>query len=133
MILDMEECIFCKIVKGQIPCYKVYDDKDFLGFLDIFPLSPGNTLLIPKKHYRWVYDVPNFGKYWEVARNIGTGIITSMGATSINFLTVGEEVPHAHIRIIPRYKNDKSPIEIFPKKLPEDEMKIITNKIGSAI
>jgi histidine triad (HIT) family protein len=129
----MDDCIFCKIVSGEIPCYKVYEDKDFLGFLDIQPLSPGNVLLIPKIHYRWVYDVPNFGEYWEAARKVGKRIIKSMGATSINFMTIGEEVPHAHIRIIPRYTNDKMPFEIFPKKLPEEEMKKILIKINSAI
>ncbi len=129
----MEDCIFCKIVSLQIPCYKVYEDSDFLGFLDIQPLNPGNVLLISKKHYRWAYDVPNFGKYFEIAKKVGNGIIKSMGATSINFLTIGEEVSHAHIRIIPRYKDDKSPIEIFPKKIPDEEMKKIAKTISSRL
>ncbi|PIV70927.1 HIT family protein, partial [Candidatus Roizmanbacteria bacterium CG17_big_fil_post_rev_8_21_14_2_50_39_7] len=97
------DCIFCKIVKGEIPSYQVYEDELFLGFLDIFPLSKGNTLLIPKKHYRWVNDVLEFGEYWEAARKISRTMEKKLGATSISYLTFGEEVPHAHIRIIPRY------------------------------
>lgn len=103
----MEDCIFCKIANNQIPCYKVYEDKDFLGFLDIKPLSPGNSLLIPKIHYRWVYDVPNFGQYWEIAKKIALKTIPIVGANAVSFLTLGYEVPHAHIRIIPRFENDQ--------------------------
>ncbi|PIV68110.1 MAG: hypothetical protein COS07_05265, partial [Candidatus Aenigmarchaeota archaeon CG01_land_8_20_14_3_00_37_9] len=66
----MNDCIFCKIVKGDIPCFKVYEDEKFLGFLDIKPLNPGNSLLITKEHYRWVYDVPGFGNYWEAAKKL---------------------------------------------------------------
>jgi len=102
----MDNCIFCKIVKGELPSYKVYEDKDFLGFLDIRPLNPGNILLIPKKHYRWVYDVSNFGEYWEAAKKIGLASMRAVGSHSVNFLTLGYEVPHAHIRIVPRFDND---------------------------
>lgn len=52
-------CIFCEIVKGEIPAYKVYEDGNFLAFLDINPQSPGHTQVITKKHYRWVWDVPS--------------------------------------------------------------------------
>lgn len=126
----MEDCIFCKIIEGKIPCYKVYEDNNFLGFLDIMPLNPGNTLLIPKKHYRWVYDIPNFGVYWEVARKISQTIAKALNATSINFLTVGEEVSHAHIRIIPRYENDGGVLDLKNfKKIAPEEMKRIAEKI----
>ena len=64
------DCIFCKIVSGKIPCYKVYEDENFLAFLDIRPLNLGHTLVIPKKHFRWVWDVPNIGEYFEVVCKI---------------------------------------------------------------
>ncbi|KKT79078.1 MAG: Histidine triad (HIT) protein, partial [Parcubacteria group bacterium GW2011_GWF2_44_8b] len=60
------ECIFCKIVKGEIASCKVYEDENFLAFLDINPQSPGHTQVITKIHYRWVWDVPNAGEYFEV-------------------------------------------------------------------
>jgi histidine triad (HIT) family protein len=102
----MEDCIFCKIVRGEIPCYKVYEDNNFLGFLDIKPLNPGNSLLIPKIHYRWVTDVPNFGEYFDIAKKIALATLPVVKANSVSFLTLGYEVPHAHIRIIPRFPND---------------------------
>ncbi len=103
----MEDCIFCKIVKGEIPCQKVYEDDHYLAFLDIKPLSPGHTLLIPKDHYRWVYDVPNFGQYWEVARDLALKLKDQHQAKFISFLTLGDEVPHAHIHLIPKYQSSQ--------------------------
>lgn len=124
------DCIFCKIVNGELPSYTVYEDALFLGFLDIFPLSKGNVLLIPKKHYRWVNDVPEFGAYWETARKIGQSIQKNLGATSISYFTFGEEVPHAHIRIIPRYSETDTYFTLLPpKKFSEEEMKEIQRKI----
>jgi histidine triad (HIT) family protein len=102
----MKDCIFCQIIEGKIPCHKVYEDSLFLGFLDIKPLSLGNSLLIPKKHYRWVNDVPEFGLYWEAAKKIAATTIPLVKADYVSFLTLGMEVPHAHIRIIPRFIND---------------------------
>lgn len=102
----MDDCIFCKIVAGELPSYKVYEDDGFLAFLDIRPLTKGNCLVIPKKHYRWVYDVPNFGAYFEVGKKVGLAALSAFGAHRIQFLTLGMEVPHAHIRVIPRYEKD---------------------------
>jgi histidine triad (HIT) family protein len=99
----MTNCIFCKIINGEIPAEKIYEDNDFLAFLDNQPLSPGHCLLIPKKHYQWTYDVSNFGEYWEVARKVALKQIKDLKCEFISFLTVGKEVPHAHIHIIPRY------------------------------
>lgn len=93
-------------MREELPLYKTYDDESFLGFLDIHPLNSGNSLFIPKKHYRWVYDVPNFGEYWEAAKKLSLRTQHIVGSESINYLTLGYEVPHAHIRIIPRFKND---------------------------
>ena len=58
IIGSMQECIFCQIVAGKLPSYKVYEDEEFLAFLDIFPKSTGHTLVIPKKHVEWVWDLP---------------------------------------------------------------------------
>ena len=102
----MVDCIFCKIVRGEIPCYKVYEDEDFLGFLDLRPLTMGNSLIIPKKHYSWTIDVDDFGKYFKAAKSVGIATKRAFKAEWICFLTLGLEIPHAHIRVIPRYSND---------------------------
>lgn len=101
-----DNCLFCQIVAGSIPAHIVYEDDLFLGFLDIKPLNPGNSLLIPKVHYRWVTDVPQFGGYWDAAKKIALSTLPLVGADYISYLTLGMEVPHAHIRIIPRFYND---------------------------
>lgn len=130
--MGMEDCIFCKISRGELPSYKVYEDGDFLGFLDIRPLNPGNSLLVPKKHRRWVYDVPNFGDYWEAAKKIALATQAVVGSHSVNFLTLGYEVPHAHIRIVPRFDNDghDDGIRISAvKDIPKEEMERIAKEI----
>jgi histidine triad (HIT) family protein len=93
----METCIFCKIVAGEIPCHKIYEDADFLAFLDIRPMSAGHALVIPKAHYRWVWDVPNPGAYFEVVKKIALAQKKAFGTDEVFSKIIGEEVPHAHV------------------------------------
>jgi len=102
----MDDCVFCKIVRGEIPCHKIYEDENFLAFLDIEPFTEGHTLVIPKKHYRWVHDVPNTGEYWEFAKKITLALEKDLKPLYISYITMGKLVPHAHIHVIPRYKDD---------------------------
>jgi histidine triad (HIT) family protein len=104
--MQRNDCVFCRIAMGKAPAHKVYEDEKYLGFLTIDPKTRGHTLLIPKEHHRWTYDVPAFGEYWEVARKVGLACRDAMEADAISFLTLGFEVPHAHIWIIPRKNGD---------------------------
>lgn len=97
----MNNCIFCKIVKGEIPSYKVYEDDKFLAFLDIHPQSPGHTQVIPKDHHRWVWDVPNAGEYFEVVKKIALAQQKAFNTDWILSKIVGDEVEHAHIWVFP--------------------------------
>ena len=122
------DCIFCKIIQGEIPHYKVYEDTQFLGFLDIFPRTEGHSLLIPKKHYRWVYDIPNFGEYWEAALKLSKKIRATMKPTYISFYTFGTQVAHAHIQIMPMYTMGEGypkPHKLDKEKAPELAQKIL--------
>jgi histidine triad (HIT) family protein len=94
-------CIFCKIVAGTIPAHKIHEDNEFLAFLDIRPLSPGHTLVIPKEHHRWVWDVPEAGRYFEIARKIALAQRKAFETEMILSKIYGEEVPHAHIWVYP--------------------------------
>jgi len=128
----MDNCIFCKIIAGEIPCYKVYEDKEFLGFLDIKPLNPGNSLLIPKIHYRWVVDIPNFGHYFEIAKRIALVTQKVVKADYTTFVTFGTEVEHAHTRIVPRFYNDLHHEGINTKNIVQispEEMQRISSEI----
>lgn len=97
----MENCIFCKIVKKEIPADIVYEDSEFIAFLDIRPISPGHTLVIPKEHYRWVWDVPNVGKYFEIVSKIANAQKKAFAQEQIQSKIVGEEIHHAHIWVYP--------------------------------
>jgi histidine triad (HIT) family protein len=102
-------CIFCKIIKGEIPAHKVYEDEHFVAFLDIHPQSPGHTQVIPKKHYRWVWDVPNAGKYFEVAQKVAKAQMKAFNTDFILSKIMGDEVPHAHIWVFPNNKVEGDP------------------------
>jgi histidine triad (HIT) family protein len=115
----MKDCVFCKIVKKEIPAHIVYEDADFLAFLDIHPQSPGHTLVIPKKHYRWVWDVLNAGAYFEVVKKIAMAQQKAFNQEMILSKIVGEDVPHAHIWLFPsdKTKGDKMDFETNKKKI----------------
>lgn len=97
----MDSCIFCKIVRGEIPATKVYEDDDFVAFLDIHPQTPGHTQVIPKTHYPWVWDVPNVGAYFEVVKKVALAQRKAFGTEWILSKIIGDEVPHAHIWVFP--------------------------------
>ena len=133
------DCIFCKIVKGETPSYKVYEDKNFLAFLDVNPRVLGHTLVIPKKHFRWVYEVSEFDEYWLVALKITDAMEKSLKPKFVNYFTWGA-IKHAHIHILPRTDIEPDGVleseDIAPRKLikmSDDEMKNIAEKIRESI
>lgn len=115
----MENCIFCKIVSGEIPATKIYEDEKYLAFLDIHPQAPGHAQVIPKTHYRWVWDVPNVGEYFEVVRKIAKAQQKAFGTDWILSRIVGDEVPHAHIWVFPENgaKGDKNNLQENAEKI----------------
>ena len=128
----MNDCIFCKIIKGEIPCYKVYENENVLAFLDIRPLNPGHTLIIPKKHFRWVWDIENIGEHYKVVKKIANVLKKVYKTDRVVSLVVGDEVEHAHTWLVPRFKDDGHGDAIDlknVKKLSENEMKKIAEKI----
>lgn len=104
----MENCIFCKIVRKEIPAEIVYEDDSFLCFLDIRPQSPGHSLVIPKTHVRFVWDLPsdrdtpgNIGEAFRITQRVARAQQKAFGVEMILSRIVGEEVPHAHIWVFP--------------------------------
>ena len=109
----MENDIFCRIVDGEIPCYKLYEDDDVLAFLDISQVTKGHTLVIPKKHYDNFLTCPKslMNKVMAVAQRIGQVSIKIFGARGVNILTncyeaAGQTVKHFHVHVVPRYKEE---------------------------
>lgn len=123
--------MFCGIANGVIPAKIVHENSDFVAFLDIAPLSRGHTLVIPKQHFRWVWDVPNFGNYWEFAKEVAKLQMSDLGARFVEFLTHGTEIEHAHIWVVPIY-GDECFIDVASrKKFSEQEMLDIASKMRS--
>ena len=102
---NMDNCIFCKIIKKEVPSEIVYEDDNFLAFLDINPRGPGHVQVIPKKHYRWVWDVPNIGEYFEVVRLIAKAEQKAFNVDLIRSQIFGDEVEHAHVWVWPNISN----------------------------
>jgi histidine triad (HIT) family protein len=128
----MTNCIFCKIAAGEIPCHKVFENDDYVAFLDISPINKGHALVIPKKHARWVYDVEDQGGYWDVASKLAKKMEKELGAAYVMFVTWGLEVEHAHIHVVPRYTDDDHPSFLdfeLKKKFSDEEMEEVVEKL----
>lgn len=97
------DCIFCKIIAGEIPSYKIYENDYTCAFLDIRPLHPGHTLIIPKKHEDHLYDLDNinYTELMDVIKILAPAIKEATWATRVGLVVEGLEVPHAHIHLVP--------------------------------
>ncbi|MBI5126246.1 MAG: HIT domain-containing protein [Candidatus Taylorbacteria bacterium] len=108
-------CIFCKIITKEIPAQIVYEDTDFIAFLDIRPISAGHTLIIPKHHHRWVWDVPNIDTYFIVVQKIAKALQKAFATESIHSKVVGEEIEHAHVWLYPSPDSSTLDAKAFEK------------------
>ncbi len=126
----MENCIFCKIRAEEIPSYKIYENSDFLVFLDITQLNEGHCLVIPKKHYRWVWDVQE--EYSKVCNKVANAIKKAFSTERVVSFVIGDQVPHAHIHLVPRFEGDGHGPLIDTSKtktLSDERMREISEKI----
>ncbi len=109
----MSDCIFCKIVAGELPSSKVYEDDEFLAFLNIKPVNPGHVLVIPKKHYTDLIAMSEdeVGKLFSVVHKISPFVIQAVSVEGFNIgvncgVVAGQTVFHAHVHIMPRQTGD---------------------------
>lgn len=100
----MDDCIFCKIVKGEIPTKFTYENEFVVAFPDIHPKVPGHTLVIPKEHHVWFYEVPKelADQWFEAAQFLGLKLKEEYGAGYVQLSIAGKDVPHAHIHLLPQ-------------------------------
>jgi histidine triad (HIT) family protein len=103
-------CVFCKIINKEIPAEIVYEDNNFLAFLDINPVHPGHTLVIPKKHYIWMQETPDkeVSEIFILSKKLMITLQKTYGADYIKVGVVGNEVPHFHIHLIPRHLHNQA-------------------------
>ena len=95
--------IFAKIVAGEIPCYKVAENDEFLAFLDIFPLAKGHSLVIPKRETDYIFDIESdaYSRLWLFAKKVAQAQKKVISCERIGVAVIGLEVPHAHIHLVP--------------------------------
>jgi len=107
------DCLFCKIIKGDIPSSKLYEDKETFVFLDIAPVNVGHALIVPKKHSADLLDMPDkdIENLFKVAKEVADAVMKGTGATGFNLgmnnrKSAGQLVMHSHLHIIPRFDGD---------------------------
>jgi len=128
-------CIFCKIIAGEIPCDKVYEDADVFAFLDIRPNNPGHTLIVPKEHFENLLETPaHVAEALVVAAQlVAPRAMAAVGATGFNLGVntggaSGQVVMHTHVHIIPRFEHDGL-VHWPTKEMTAEELSSIAEKI----
>ena len=132
----MNDCLFCKIAGGDIPSYSVYEDASYRAFLDIHPLNPGHVLVIPKEHYRWVWDIHDIGGYYSVVGKIANALRKALHTEWVVSIVLGEAVPHAHVWLVPRHEGDGHGDALdfsLRKELPAEDMEKIAQQVREAL
>ena len=127
--------IFTKIINGEIPCYRVAEDEQFLAFLDINPLSKGHTLVVPKIEVDYIFDLQDevLAEMIKFSKKVALAIDKTMDCKRVGIAVLGLEVPHAHIHLCPI--NDLYDIEFSrPKlKLSQAEFESISDSISREV
>ena len=126
--------VFSKIIKGEIPCYKVAEDDRFFAFLDINPIAPGHTLVVPKQETDYIFDLDDeqIGAMMVFAKKVAKALKATISCRKVGMAVLGLEVPHAHIHLVPlREEGDMD----FRRKvsLSADEMTSIAEEISSNV
>lgn len=129
-----EDCIFCKIIEGDISGYKVYEDENVLAFLDANPVSEGHTLVVPKKHVETIHDAEGMSYMWDAIVKVSNAVKKAFDAKGMNIdqnngEVAGQEVDHMHFHITPRYTGEEISLEYDRSELEDGGS--IAQKINS--
>src|SRR3989344_7285820 len=125
-------CVFCKIIEGKIPSEKIYEDENYLAFLDVNPINPGHTLVIPKKHSDYLFDLndEDYKKLMLTAKKIAKIIKDKLKPKRVGLAVEGFFVPHVHVHLVPLNKgNELNPERA--KSSSKEELEKIAKKIRS--
>ena len=132
------KCIFCKIVRGEIPSVKIYEDENIFAFMDIAPANPGHAMVIPKGHFETLVDIPDdlANDMTLLTKKIARAAMSALAAEGFNIAmnnkqVAGQVVPHAHIHIIPRFKGDGQHIHWKPNLKARKSVETSAEKIRS--
>ena len=131
-----ENCIFCKIISNEIPSQKIFEDGNTFAFLDINPASKGHVLVIPKKHYETLVDVPEeeLKQLIVSVKKIAQAILKATKASGFNVLqnngkVAGQLVNHIHFHVVPRFENDSIKFSLRANQVETNELEKIAELI----
>jgi histidine triad (HIT) family protein len=134
------KCIFCKIVAGQIPCFKLLEDANTIAFMDINPVNPGHALAVAKGHWPTVDVIPAevLADVAKTAQKVAKAACKALNPHGVNLLQAngegaGQSVPHLHIHIMPRVKNDDVNLNWEPKPGDMAAIKAVYEKLKAAL
>ncbi len=134
------ECVFCKIVRKELPARVVYEDEDVIAFLDINPVTRGHTLVVPKEHYKNLLDAPDevVEKVFKVAKKVAEAAVKGLQARGVNVLTNAEEVAgqvvmHFHVHVIPRFEENELKFDYPGYKYEEGEAEEVAKRLRRAL
>lgn len=125
--------IFTKIINGEIPCYKVAENENFLAFLDINPNAKGHTLCIPKREVNKIFDLEEeeYGELMQFSRKVALAMRQVIPCERIGMSVIGLEVPHVHVHLIPLSSMEDARF-VQKESLTSEEFQTIANKINDA-
>jgi histidine triad (HIT) family protein len=103
---ESKDCVFCKIIKREIPSFVVFENDKFLAILDIAQFTEGHTVVFPKEHFRFIWDIPYISEYYEFIKKVGDHL-RRIGFTYIDTLSFGRKVSHAHVHLVPHHGNNE--------------------------
>src|SRR3989344_8140036 len=128
----MEECIFCQIIEGKMPGFKIFENDDIQAFLTIAPIKPGHTLVVPKKHIDYFFDLDEvlMNKLMAVSKQVAADLLKAFRPTThkIGVMIAGLEVAHAHLHLIPMDNEEELDFSLA-KQVSTDELKENFEKI----
>lgn len=127
--------IFTKIIKGDIPCYKLAENSTHIAFLDINPIAKGHSLVIPKKEIDYIFDLPDelLGETMFFAKKVAHAIDRALSPIRTGMIVEGLEVPHAHIHLVPIYKESQTVALGHSIDISENEMEQIRKDISNEV
>ena len=131
-----DNCIFCKLANGVIPTNSIYEDDEFNVILDAGPATRGHALILPKEHYKNIYELPDetAGKVFKLAKKLAVKMTDRLGADGFNIVqnnneVAGQSVFHFHMHLIPRYEGDGQHILWKPTEPADEELKAVKDSL----
>ncbi len=134
--MKKEDCIFCKIANGEIPAKTLYEDENFRVILDLGPATRGHALILPKEHYKNIYELPEetAAGVMKLAKKMAIRMTEKLRTDGFNLVqnngeTAGQTVMHFHLHLIPRYENDGQYILWKPGTVTQEELEEVRKQI----